>query len=285
MSEPDRLGVVVVKPDGVAQARTAAVVSFLGRRGFRLVACRELVLTPARRAALYRTTRTVGRLDWDLNAILYKLGPVHALLVDGPAGPGFDSAAHRLSAGLKGSFIPARATAGTIRGELGALNPVFNLVHATDATADLEREAAALFDRPIRELTTAGAGGAGPPPGAAGGGQFPLWSTVAATLRGWLARRAGAAAVEALGAVRWPADSAGPRRPALRSAVQSWDRLLAAVRPRVDQGSYELLAGIRTGASSYRDFAAAGTTPAWPTYLTYTTVRYLDLCLELSDAG
>jgi nucleoside diphosphate kinase len=285
MVDLDRLGLLVVKPDGVAQARTAAVVTFLRQRGFRLLACRQLMLTPQRRAELYRTTRTVGRLDWELNAVLYTLGPVHALLVDGPAGAGFDSAAHRLSAGLKGSFIPARATAGTIRADLGALNPVFNLIHATDATSDLDREAAALFDRPIRALAAAGAPGPGQPASRPGAGPFPLWSTVSTTLQSWLIRRVGIDVVGPLRAIAWPADSQGPRVAALRRAAEAWDGLLSAVRACVDPASLQLLAGIRTGASSYFDFSAAGTAPAWPTYLTYTTIRYLDLCRELSDAG
>src|SRR4051794_1107875 len=140
-----RIALVMLKPDAVRQRLTGRVVRWLAARGFQALRFREFELTVADRAALYGPTRAVGRLDWELNAVLYRLGPVQALLLAGPLSGRWPSAAQYVSSGLKGDFRPARAVPGTMRADLGALNPIFNLVHATDDVANLDREQEVLF--------------------------------------------------------------------------------------------------------------------------------------------
>ena len=106
MVDLNRLALLVVKPDGVAQRLTGEILAWLGKRGFRPLALRELRLAPERRSRLYATTRTAGRLDWELNAVLYALGPVHAVILESTPVPGWPSAADRLSRGLKATPVP-----------------------------------------------------------------------------------------------------------------------------------------------------------------------------------
>ncbi len=251
----------MVKPDGVVQKVTGELLFWLASRGFAPLAFREVMLTPERRAHLYATHRRGGRLDWDLNAILYTLGPVHAVLLEGSYPSGFDSASDYVSGALKGHFVPCRARPDTMRGALGALNPIFNLVHATDATEDLDRETEALFDVPLRDASAL----PGPPPAAVRSGRprrLALWTTIAEVVEPWI------------GKAGWPADQWGPSAAALRMAREVCDRAPA--------GGGDLLKGVRSGEIDYWRFATRPT-PTWATYLAYTTLRYLDLCLEEPD--
>lgn len=258
MVDLNRRALIVVKPDGVFQNVTGELLCWLASRGFAPLAFREVMLTPERRARLYATHRAGGRLDWELNAILYTLGPVHAVLLEGAYPSGFDSASDYLSGALKGHFVPCRARPDTMRGALGALNPIFNLVHATDATEDLERETEALFDVSLCHSSAL----PGPPPPAVRSGRprrLAMWTTIAEAVEPWI------------GKVAWPADRMGPSADALRMAREVWDRAAA--------GRGDLLKGVRTGDVGYWRFAT-GPTSTWATYLAYTTLRYLDLCLE-----
>ncbi|GII79224.1 hypothetical protein Sru01_42060 [Sphaerisporangium rufum] len=265
MVDLNRRALIMVKPDGVVQRITGELLGWLALRGLRPLAFREVVLTAERRRSLYATTRTGGRLDWDLNAILYTLGPVHAVLLEGDHPAGFDSLSDFVSRALKGHFVPGRARPGTMRGALGALNPVFNLVHATDSTDDLERETMALFDETLchvavpREVPLPDAVRATP------ARRTPLWTTVAGVVEPWI------------GKANWPDDRAGPSVPALLEARNAWD---AALERLPDAG--ESLKGIRTGATPYGSLVER---PEWASYLTYTTLRYLDLCLEGAAPG
>ena len=48
-----------------------------------------------------------------------------------------------------------------------------------------------------------------------------------------------------------------------------------------DPATARLLLGARSGETDYLDWdGRAGSLRGWPTYLAYTTVRYIDLCLE-----
>ncbi|MBB5774977.1 nucleoside-diphosphate kinase [Nonomuraea jabiensis] len=263
MVDLNRRAMIVVKPDGVVQNVTGELLAWLASRGLAPLAFREVMLTPERRARLYATSRTGGRLDWDLNAILYTLGPVHAVLLEGSYPSRFDSVSDYVSRALKGHFIPCRARPDTLRGALGALNPIFNLVHATDATEDLERETEALFDAPLCHASSL----PGPPPTAVRSGRphrLPMWTTIAEAVEPWI------------GKADWPADQVGPSAVALRTAREIWDRAAA------DGG--DLLKGVRTGDTGYWRFATRHTS-TWATYLAYTTLRYLDLCLEEPDGN
>ncbi|WP_331765746.1 nucleoside-diphosphate kinase [Embleya sp. NBC_00896] len=247
MPEQDRLAILVVKPDGVAQQLTRLISLWMRDRGYKLLGFRELILSPERRLLLDASTRIGDRTDRKPSAVLYTLGPVHALLLERESGRTADevSAAAELAGRLTGDVLPHRARPGTLRGDFGALNPVFNLVHATDDTENLDRDAQALFDHPLAELL--GPHGATP----SGISQTPhllrpfkLWSTVTSVLSAWLGP-------DAVRPIDWPADSHGPSNPAVGAALIACTR--AAQRAGGEAGA--LLTGVLEGSTSYPRFA------------------------------
>ncbi len=260
----------MVKPDGVHQNLTGAVLAFLAGHGFRPLSAVTIGLTPALRSRLYATTRTGGQLDWDLNAVLYTLGPVTAVLLRGRPG-----AAAYLSSGLKGHFLPTRARPDTLRGSLNAMNPVFNLVHASDDEEELAREVPVLFGRDVASVLAAPS-----PPVPSPGPARPLdhWRVVGDVVARLLRPGAPDAGWRLLHGVGWP-DAGFDRRAAFEAVRRARDRLVGACgEPAVAAGLPALLAGRPVSLPP-----AAGTLPSWHSYLACTTLRYVDLCL--SPAG
>nr|WP_296073370.1 nucleoside-diphosphate kinase [uncultured Actinoplanes sp.] len=283
---PD-LALVVVKPDGVHQRLTPAVLEFLAARGFEPLSAVTLHLTPDLRGRLYATTRTGGRLDWELNAVLYTLGPVTAVLLRGSAtGHGHQDAATHLSAGLKGHFLPTRARPGTLRGDLPSLNPIFNLVHASDDERELAREVTVLFGRTAAEVLTTpdltAVRTAGP--------ARPLdhWRVAGSVIARLLRPTDVDKAWRLLSDVGWPGAAASRREAfaAVRRAREDLLPELATSPAAVTAGLPALLAGREDKLPGFARFHAAATAvPAppsqWDTYLTYTSLHYLDLSLEI----
>jgi nucleoside diphosphate kinase len=274
----------MVKPDGVHQRLTGAVLAFLARHGFTALAMRDLLLTPDLRARLYATTRTTGRLDWDLNAVLYTLGPVTAVLLRGPPG-----AAALLSGQLKGHFLPTRARRGTLRGDLNAMNPIFNLVHASDDETELAREVPVLFGCPVDDLLREGDVATSEP-------ARPLdhWRSVSDVLTAFLGS---AGSLPVIGPDQRAAFLGGTgsapvttpdRRAAFAAVRRARPVLLAAAersRPSRAAGLPALLAGSEVDLPDLTRFSAVAQSlpdppSSWGTYLAYTSLRYLDLCLE-----
>jgi nucleoside diphosphate kinase len=272
------LALLMVKPDGVRQQLTGAVLRFLVPHGFTPLAATEVRLTPELRAELYATTRTGGRLDWELNAVLYTLGPVFAVLLRGPAGvDGVPDAAAALS-GLKGNFLPTRARPDSLRGGLNAMNPIFNLVHTSDDQDELRREVPVLFGCAADRLLGGAPVVVDPRPGR----PIDHWRVVGETITAF---------VDAGNGPRPGTDFAWPgpdvdRRAAFEAVRRARPDLLTAVRgvPAAD-GLAALIAGAeaaRPTIDQFFDAAAALPEPPsrWHAYLTYTSLRYLDLCLE-----
>ncbi|MFD9078565.1 nucleoside-diphosphate kinase [Streptomyces erythrochromogenes] len=273
MLDPDRLALLVVKPDGVTQHLTRLISLWMRDEGHTLIAFRELSLIPERRARLYASSPEDGRIDGELEAVLYTLGPMHAMLFERKTGRAADgpSAAADVAGRLVGDPLPHRAGPGTLRGHFGALNPVLNLFHATSDTEHLDRETHALFGRAVEGFAWPNGGSAHeightphlPRP-------FKLWSTVAGVLAAWLGP-------EAVRAIDWPADSHGPSSPAVGAALMACTR--AAQRAGGEAGA--LLTGVLDGSTSYARFC--GLVPdidPWSGYLTYTTLRHLPLCAD-----
>ncbi|MFJ4910766.1 nucleoside-diphosphate kinase [Streptomyces sp. NPDC093249] len=281
--EPDRFALLIVKPDGVAQHLTRLISLWTRDRGYKLRGFRELILNQEHQLILDADTQAGSRIDRQLSEVFYGLGPTHVLLLEreGSRSSGNGSAAAELAGRFTGDALPHRARPGTLRGDFRALNPVFNLVHATNSTDNLDRDAHALFERPLVELL--GLNGARPD----GIAQTPhllrpfkLWSTVTNVLATWLGS-------EVVRPIDWPADSHGPSRPAVgrrpdglrprrpasrrrgwRSAVGSAGRehLLHAVRPPGSHGGHMAwLPRIHDAASLdavRRHFVIPG--PCWP---------------------
>ncbi|MFJ9692559.1 nucleoside-diphosphate kinase [Kitasatospora sp. NPDC101183] len=273
MLEPDRFALLIVKPDGVAQHLTRLISLWTRDRGYKLRGFRELILSQEHQLILDADTQAGGRIDRQLSEVFYGLGPAHVLLLEreGSQSSGNGSAAAELAGRFTGDALPHRARPGTLRGDFGALNPVFNLVHATNSTDNLDRDARALFERPLVELL--GLNGAKPD----GIAQTPhllrpfkLWSTVANVLAAWLGS-------EVVRPIDWPADSHGPSRPAVGAALMACSR--AAQRARGEDG--EVLWGVLDGNTSYMQFARqVPTMDTWHGYLAYTTLRHLTLCAD-----
>lgn len=273
MLDPDRFALLIVKPDGVAQHLTRLISLWTRDRGYKLRGFRELCLSPEYQLILDADTHTGGRIDRQLSAVFYGLGPVHALLLEreGSLASGERSAAAELAGRFMGDVLPHRARPGTLRGDFGALNPVFNVVHATDSTDNLDRDARVLFDRPIGELL--GPSGVRPD----GIAQTPhlvrpfkLWSVVADVLAAWLGS-------EVVRPIDWPADSHGPSHPAVGAALMACTR--AAQRAGGEDG--EVLTGVLDGNTSYVQFSRqVPMVDTWHGYLAYTTLRHLTLCAD-----
>ncbi|MFE2129495.1 nucleoside-diphosphate kinase [Streptomyces amritsarensis] len=273
MLEPDRFALLIVKPDGVAQHLTRLISLWTRDRGYKLHGFRELLLSPEHQLVLDMDIHAGGRIDRQLSEVFYGLGPAHALLLQREGSQSSDegSAAAELAGRFIGDALPHRARPGTLRADFGALNPIFNLVHATNSTDNLDRDARALFDRPLVDLL--GLNGARPD----GIAQTPhllcpfkLWSTVADVLATWLGR-------EAVRPIDWPADSHGPSHPAVGAALMACAR--AAQRAGGEDG--EVLTGVLDGSTSYEQFARrVPTVDTWRGYLAYTTLRHLTLCAD-----
>lgn len=262
--ELNETALLMVKPDGVRQGLTGQVLGWMERRDYHVVAFRQVALTPPRRIALYGRPDRPRHLDWALNGILYTLAPVHAIVMRRLSRKaGGETASRELSRDLKGHFIPNRAAVGTIRRDLGALNPIFNLVHASDETHDVLADVRVLFGADLHEVVgrPVGASDLRLPPVP---DRLDLWRNVAAGLQAdsgldlkelsKLDQRDVSDA--ALGAVAAILDSAATGR----------EKALAL---RLD--------AVRTGKLPFDQFATASP-DVWSRYLSYTTLRYLDLC-------
>ncbi|MYT24618.1 hypothetical protein GTW69_30815 [Streptomyces sp. SID7760] len=272
MPEPDALALLIVKPDGVAQHLTRLISLWTRDQGYWLRGFRELSLGPEHQTLLKTSSQPGDLVDRDVSAVMYTLGPVHALLLErktNMSAAGLTAAAELTA--LTGDFLPHRARTGTLRGDFGALNPVFNLVHATDNTENLDRDVQALFDQPLAELLRPGSEA---PYGIAQTPHllrpFKPWSTVTGVLSAWLGP-------EAVRPIDWPADAHGPSSPAVGAALMACTR--AAQRAGNEAGT--LLSGVLHGSTSYPHFTRlVPNTDPWRSYLAYTTLRHLILSAD-----
>lgn len=266
------LALLVVQPDAVLQGLTGRIATWVEAHGFRAVRYRELWLTPEHRTALHCAQERQRMPDWDLGGLLHTLAPVRVLLLRGPAGEG--SGAERLAA-LTGGAVPHLAAEGTLRRELGALNPFCSLVHTARDAAAVERESALLFGDPepgrgaLAGLTRARCEPPAP---------TPLWTTV---------RTAADRLVQRCGGPRtdddWPVDAEGPSPAAMARLAMLWDELSDRLRiGNPDAAAW--MRAIRAGHVSYsgwHNLTGPATAAAdWGTYLAFTTVRSLDTCLQ-----
>lgn len=92
-------------------------------------------ITEVWRAYLYRLADRVFAFGPTIALLLYDQAPV-----DG-------TGSHQRLRAVKGSSEPAKATAGTIRGDFGAINVSLGLVHSADSPAEARRETEAFVGR------------------------------------------------------------------------------------------------------------------------------------------
>ena len=129
---------VMVKPDAVVQNLEAGIVARFASRGLVVAWSRAHRVSPADRRTIYGA-ESGGRLNWEVGAGLYSLGPalLLGLALADPTPERCDP--HAAAVGLKGDFRPIAADVESIRGSMPCLNPVFNLVHCSDDLEEARR--------------------------------------------------------------------------------------------------------------------------------------------------
>lgn len=126
---------VLVKPDGVMRSLVGEVITRLEKKGLKLVGMK--LIRVDRRLAETHYGEHKGKPFFEGLVEYISSGPVVAMVWEGKGA----IAAVR---SLTGATDPAKASPGTIRGDL-ALNINFNLVHASDSEASAKREMELFF--------------------------------------------------------------------------------------------------------------------------------------------
>jgi nucleoside-diphosphate kinase len=126
---------VLVKPDGVQRGLVGAVIDRLERRGLKLIALKMLQMDRPMAETHYAEHKGkpffAGLVDFITS------GPLVAMALEGR---------NAISAVRQtvGATDPAKASAGTIRGDFG-LDTGRNLVHASDSPENASRELSLFF--------------------------------------------------------------------------------------------------------------------------------------------
>jgi hypothetical protein len=141
---------LVVKPDGLAAGKAAAVVEFLRTSSFAVVGVASVTYSRFHWRELWRYQLTCATLDrLALNDFLLCDRGLALLLRDESGARTSAPATVRL-AGLKGPADVSRQTTGCLRRVLGQPNRVLSFVHVADEPADVLRELAILCEEPER---------------------------------------------------------------------------------------------------------------------------------------
>lgn len=132
---------VVITPDALVRHLGSPVIERLRDNGFEVVTHRLLWTPPVEIDAFHRRHATVAadRELYRLADALFELGPSLVLLLTHSGVPD-ERAMFELMHELKGRGDPAYAAPGSIRHDLGAVNTILNIVHATDSAAETARE-------------------------------------------------------------------------------------------------------------------------------------------------
>ena len=127
---------VLLKPDTVERGLIGAVLSRFEAKGLRIVAMDLRTLDSATLDRHYE--EHVGKGFYaDLKAFMAR-GPVVALVIEGPENT------WEVVRTMMGTTNPAKASPGTIRGDLGILFTE-NLVHGSDSLESAQREIGIFF--------------------------------------------------------------------------------------------------------------------------------------------
>ena len=144
----DRTAFALICPDAIARHLGPAIVRRFEENGFLPLAWKCFWHRPEGLDSYFE--RNIKEA-W--HGYLYRLadrvfayGPTIALLVRDTA-PAEGPTSHRRLRAVKGSSEPAKASAGTIRGDLGSINVSLGLVHSSDSGPESRREAEAFVGR------------------------------------------------------------------------------------------------------------------------------------------
>jgi nucleoside-diphosphate kinase len=125
----------IIKPDAFAAGKAGKILAHLEAQGFRVLASREVLLTPAQAGEFYAVHRE--RPFYQSLTAFMTSGPIMPMLLEKP-----DAVAALRTA--IGATDPAQADAGTVR-KLFAESKERNAIHASDSDENAEREARFFF--------------------------------------------------------------------------------------------------------------------------------------------
>ncbi|MCC5927996.1 MAG: nucleoside-diphosphate kinase [Cyclobacteriaceae bacterium] len=125
----------MIKPDAVAAGNSGAIIKMIEEAGYRIVAAKKTILTPAHAGQFYEVHK--GRPFYNDLCKYMSSGPVIAMVLEK------DNAVEDFRK-LIGSTNPAEAAEGTIR-KLFAKSIEANAVHGSDSDANAAIESSFFF--------------------------------------------------------------------------------------------------------------------------------------------
>ncbi|MFB9758221.1 nucleoside-diphosphate kinase [Ectobacillus funiculus] len=141
----DNLGFVICKPDAVYLHLEQEILSFLRQKGFQILACKYVTITPDLCKLLYWDGYRNSPKLWELKSEFFHLGESLCVLVQGTPQSPYKSVSELISQKWKGDFRPEKVKEGTVRHTFGSMSRIFNLFHSSDCTSAAKKEAALFF--------------------------------------------------------------------------------------------------------------------------------------------
>ena len=126
---------VIIKPDAVQRSLIGTIITRLEQRGLKIVAMKMMHISEALARRHYAVHE--GKPFFDSLIRYITSGPVVVMVIEGPR-------AIEVTRATMGATDPARAAAGTIRGDL-SLVVDRNLVHGSDGQETAQQEIALFF--------------------------------------------------------------------------------------------------------------------------------------------
>jgi hypothetical protein len=144
-----RSALLMVKPDGIATAKLAAVHGFLAEHDLTVIAVQPFEFDRVLGRELWRFQLTLATLDrLAVNDLVLRAGPALVLLLRSDDGHDLPATV-RLSS-LKGKPDLSEQVPGTLRHVIQQPNRLCSMIHCADEPADLIRELGLLFDGSVR---------------------------------------------------------------------------------------------------------------------------------------
>ena len=133
MSEERTL--LIVKPDAMQRGLAGEILSRFERRGFTIVGCKLMQITPELAERHYGEHK--GKPFYDGLVSFMTSGPVIVLAIEGPR-------VIEVSRRMMGATFAFKSEPGTIRGDFGASKGL-NLIHGSDSPESAARELELFF--------------------------------------------------------------------------------------------------------------------------------------------
>jgi nucleoside diphosphate kinase len=149
----NNIGFVICKPDAVYLNLEKGILSFLQQKGFQILACKYVTITPDLCRLLYwDEEKEFSNWWWEIESEFFNLGESLCVLVQGTPNPPYTSVSEMIEKKWKGNYKPEASKKGTIRQTFGSMNRIFNLFHSADCSKAAKREASLFFDEKIEGL-------------------------------------------------------------------------------------------------------------------------------------